>query len=79
MSDKHCQSAIMSGFLISLVDYQIAKLVMVFFSGEVTEVWCTMCQLLVSVFLDLLFICLIPASQIAYQLPPPNFTNSETV
>ena len=29
MSDKHCHSAIMSGFLISLVDYQIAKLVMV--------------------------------------------------
>jgi hypothetical protein len=38
-----------------------------------------MYQLLVSVFLDLLFICMIPASQIAYQLLLPNFINNETV
>jgi len=50
MSDKHYQSAIMSGFvIISLVDYQIAKLVMVrtHIYSELTHTALSACVLLV--------------------------------
>ena len=50
MSDKHYQSAIMSGFvIISLVDYQIAKLVVVraHIYSELTHTALSACVLLV--------------------------------
>ena len=50
MSDKHCQSTVISGFvIISLVGYQIAKLVMVLthIYSELTHTALSACVLLV--------------------------------